>query len=212
MAAAKGPKTTKRERIIRVLWAVGGAFGAAILAVGVNVVSEQINNVLDLVPSNSSCPPTTSNGYPLEGEQYVEVLLRHDEAGCWAATLTDVSPGDVFQMMIHYRNFTGEKQEGVALRAALPEEFAYVPGSTEIVNSSTDGEWVPEIDGIASTGVVVGSYLNGGNVALKFEVRMNPSMSIPCEFVPWPLAAYIDSAVDQNRHSSIAGVITLQNC
>lgn len=88
------------------------------------------------------------------------------------------SPGAVVQVQVSYENTGSTQQDDVVIRVPdLPEGVRYLEGSTEIANSVTGGAWNSTIDGIASTGINVGSYAPGGEIYVRFNLMVSPELS-----------------------------------
>lgn len=217
-AVLEPAKVTRREKVVRALFTVAGAVGAAILAVIVNVVSAQINNGFDAAampvpvpsPSSTTCVEGVT-AYPRTGHQYVEIYVRDDPESCWKPTLDDIDPGDQFQVRVQFVNYTDASVEDVVVHAWMPEEFELVPGTTTIKNSSNPtGKTVS--DNIAGVGINVGKYSPGANVFIKFTARMVPTAIKSCEFHSWAIAARLPDAPAPDNDWSTAGVISVGSC
>ena len=163
-----------------------GAFGAAILAVGVNVVSERINHSLEAEQS-ATCP-AKAKGTPV-GHEGLEIWLSPLGESCWVPSLNSLRPGDEFDVRIYYFNATGETTTDVAVQAYLPDNIDLVGGSSQLKNANNpDGKVIS--NHILDPGINIGGYTNGSNAWLKFTARIGEGFDAPCgEITVHPVSA-----------------------
>lgn len=83
------------------------------------------------------------------------------------------TPGSTVQYRLVYKNTGTVQQDNVVLKDILPEGVSYVPGSSQIANSKTGGQYQSTVDGITSEGgYKIGSYAPNGNAYFKFSAKV----------------------------------------
>lgn len=96
-------------------------------------------------------------------------------------TKNTAQPGDKMDYLIKFKNFGNTTLENVAVIDHLPDYMSYVPGSTYIINSTTDdpstkniAEGVSaETDEIYQNGITVGDYDPGAAATIVFTVKID---------------------------------------
>jgi hypothetical protein len=215
--SARREATTRREKVARVLFAIGGAAGAILVGIVVNVASEQINKSFDsTIPSSKSatCLTDASSTFAKSGHEVIEVFVAEQSQTnqhCWRRTLDDVLPGDVFQVEIHTANFKGKVVEDVVVEAWLPEAFELVPHTTHLRNFSNPDE-KQVTDDIVGRGINIGNYHDGSHAYLIFDVRMKTSAPRPCSFTASTIAARLSYASQPDNAWASAAIVDVGQC
>jgi hypothetical protein len=204
--------STRRERVIRGLFAVGGAVGVALLALIVNVSSPFIIDMLrdgppvaDRVGCDVGVPPN------VVGEVRLGIYLSEPGANCWQTALDGVVPGGVFDALVEMRNFTGEQVDDLTVQVQLPAGVNLVAGSTTWGNArNPDG--LDAGDGIVSDGLNFGSYGNGANVWAIFTLRLDEGIQVPCGLSSSPVYARLPFQSGQEANWEGAALVVKRHC
>ncbi|WP_431877977.1 hypothetical protein [Amycolatopsis sacchari] len=112
----------------------------------------------------------------------VDQWVAPSGSGAWSASAT-AAQGEAVDFKIRYQNTGTTEQNDVAVRSELPAGLAYVPGSTKIANSASDGQWRPiESDDLSANGINVGSYAPDAVMYLMFTATVDAEAArLPCE-------------------------------
>jgi hypothetical protein len=200
----------KPSKWYRFRWTALGAIGAGILAIGVNVASEQINSRLEVTPESAPECEVVEWGRQVDSQQ-IEIAVREDADHCWRWSLDRTRPGDTFEVLAWWRNFTDSQVNDVTLEAYLPDGFSLVPGTTTLINSNNpDGMKIS--DNVVGAGVNVGSYLHGANAVVMFQVRMSPQMTAPCQLTVYPISIRARLAPEPDNAWKSAAVVLPADC
>lgn len=203
---------TRRE----IFFAVGGAIGTAILALVVAVaaplLTDAIRNNTSTTPPAADRPGCRANaGGPVDGEQYLGVFLSQVGEDCWQIGLEGVNPGDKFDVLIEWRNWTGAQVDDATIRAWLPKGVEYVPGTSSWHNAAhPDGV---QVEGdLFDTGINVGSYAKGANAYVRLTARMSASFDLPCGLAVTPVGAQLPTLKAPLSVWVTAGIVTNNRC
>lgn len=109
----------------------------------------------------------------------VQKQVSVDGGTTWTKSATANADSKI-QYRIVYQNTGTTKQTGVRISDTLPQGISYVAGSTTVLNSSTNGQYKADIDGVTTTGIVIGDYQPQGSAALKFEAKTPKVADLQC--------------------------------
>jgi uncharacterized repeat protein (TIGR01451 family)/LPXTG-motif cell wall-anchored protein len=102
----------------------------------------------------------------------LEKQVSVDGGKTWVKS-AKTTPGSTIQYRLIYTNTGTVRQDNVVLKDELPAGVSYVPGSSFIANSTTNGSYKSTIDGITSAGgYKIGSYAPKGNAYFKFSAKV----------------------------------------
>lgn len=87
--------------------------------------------------------------------------------------------GSSVEYKIEYKNTGTTQQDDVVIKDQLPKGVSYVPGTTTLANSHTDG-YEKEKDSVTENGLNIGSYAPGGNAFIKFEAKVGTHKDLDC--------------------------------
>jgi uncharacterized repeat protein (TIGR01451 family) len=92
-----------------------------------------------------------------------------------------MTTGHELDIKVKYKNTGTVQQDDVVIKYALPAELTYIPGTTAVANSTTDGKWSPiENDAVVERGINLGSYAPGGVSYLRLSVRVTDGTDLRC--------------------------------
>lgn len=95
-----------------------------------------------------------------------------DGGKTWAES-AKANPGSTVQYKLSYTNTGTVQQDNVVLKDVLPAGVSYVPGTSLVANSKTNGQYQSTVDGITSAGgYKIGSYAPKGNAYFKFSAKV----------------------------------------
>ena len=101
----------------------------------------------------------------------IKARLADGEDKSWH-TSVEAQVGDVVEFQFTYVN-TGEEQQTAIFRDVLPENLAYVPGSTVVYNSlHPDGLNLDDGLLLSDAGVNLGNYTAGANAYVRFSAQV----------------------------------------
>ena len=101
----------------------------------------------------------------------IQVRQADGEDKSWQANV-EAQVGDVVEFQFTYVN-TGEEQQTAVFRDVLPENLAYVPGSTVAYNSLyPDGINLEDGPLLSDAGVNLGKYNAGANAYVRFSAQV----------------------------------------
>lgn len=110
----------------------------------------------------------------------VSKQVRADSATDYSKSIS-AKAGDTVVYRIEYKNTGSAKQNSVVIRDQLPAGVSYIPGSTYLATSATNGQYVKQsVDTITEQGINVGSYVPGGNAYVKFSAKVNAADKLAC--------------------------------
>lgn len=209
---ATAERRARRERVVRVWWAIGGAIGAAALAVVVNVVSEQVNLSLTTVPEPTPSCASNIEG-TVAGREGMQIWLSPSGERCWVSSLDTVRPGDEFDVRLQYFNATSTEVKDVHIVAYVPDGFELVANTSELKNSSNP-DWKKISDRILDPGINIGSYTAGSNAFVRFSVRVSPDFAMPCGGISvYPISTRLpDAAIEFDTGWVSSSVVSNGNC
>ena len=86
----------------------------------------------------------------------------------------DAKIGDQIEVQTQYKNTSTEDitHEHVAMRAVLPKNLRYVPGSSRIFTAKWKTGKVFDKDTIAENGIGIGTYSRNANAYVRFTVEV----------------------------------------
>jgi hypothetical protein len=149
---------------------------AALLGIGGwLLVSFGFRDATSLPPPPAEAGADTSHcrdlRVPGESDNPVSVRMyaKDPMTGCWEVDSDGWDPAQTLTHMIRYENTSEDTQESVVVRVNVPPGLDVVPRSTYLANSTNPDGVLVESDNLATTGLVVGSYLPGGVAYVKFD-------------------------------------------
>jgi len=110
----------------------------------------------------------------------VKKQVSVDDGKTWVDDSVKAAPGSTVQYAISYQNTGTTQQDNVSVDDTLPAGVTYVPGTTQIANATTGGQFKATKDGITTTGVNAGSYQPKGNVFFKFSAKLPSKDALKC--------------------------------
>jgi hypothetical protein len=140
------------------------------------------------LPSSTECAGYVTFSFRVDQPNF-EVVAEARKKGA-DSSYTDnveVKSGEVVQVRVMYQNQGSTQQDNVGLIVAIPDGFRYIKGSSEIWNSTTANKASDDrkvVDGIASTGLNIGSYQPQGNAWIRFDVMVDDLSLAPFKG-PW---------------------------
>ncbi|WP_143086759.1 hypothetical protein [Lentzea flaviverrucosa] len=82
---------------------------------------------------------------------------------------------------VKYKNTGTIQQDDVVIKYALPTELTYIPGTTTVANSATDGKWQKIDDNaVVERGINLGSYAPDGVSYVRLSVRVSGQAQLRC--------------------------------
>lgn len=109
----------------------------------------------------------------------VKKQVSVDNGKTWVDS-AKAQPGSTVQYAISYQNTGSTQQDNVSVRDILPTGVSYVANSTQILNSTTGGQFKPTKDGITTVGYNAGSYQPKGNAFFKFSAKLPTEDKLKC--------------------------------
>lgn len=107
-------------------------------------------------------------------DKFVRVKGDHD----WKTSIA-AKAGQTVQYMISYKNTGNAAENDVVLADRLPKGMTYVAGTTYLANDSApNGKKI--VDGVTTTGVIVGTYNAGANAFLMFDAKLPSDSALKC--------------------------------
>ena len=97
----------------------------------------------------------------------------------WSKSIT-AEPASTVQYRVTYQNTGTTQQDNVVLRDMLPKGVTYVPQTSYLANSVTEGKYELASDGITAGGYNAGSYQPRGNVFFKFSAKLPSKDALIC--------------------------------
>ncbi|NLA43151.1 DUF11 domain-containing protein [Candidatus Saccharibacteria bacterium] len=127
------------------------------------------------------------------------------------AKSVNVNTGDTVDYKIQYKNTGQVRQDNVVIKDVLPKGVSYIPGSTYVATSKTNGQWENITDdGIVSKGINIGSYSPGGNAYVKFSAKVDKLNELDCGQNKLTNVAYAET--DNGKKQDEADVIVDKEC
>lgn len=109
----------------------------------------------------------------------VKKQVSVDNGKTWVDS-ANAKAGSTVQYAISYQNTGTTQQDNVSVRDMLPANVSYVANSTQILNSTTGGQFKPTKDGITTVGYNAGSYQPKGNAFFKFSAKLPTEDKLKC--------------------------------
>lgn len=208
---------TRREKFIRALYAVGGIIGTAAAGLVVAVAAPLI---VDWIKGDAGAPiadrPGCDEGGMLAGvgEQNIDVSLSEQGENCWQTSLDGIGPGDQFDVLIRYRNSSGEQVDDVMVKMQLPDDgdIELVANSSKVGNSNHPEGADAQFDGIATDGMNIGSYATGGNAWVIATLRLTEDAGISCGLDSRPIYARLPNAQESDTGWVGAVLVSSRYC
>lgn len=121
-------------------------------------------------------------------------------------------PASEVEYKIQYKNTGTTQQNDVVIKDKLPAGVSYIPGSTQIAKSSTNGQWSPLADdSVVAGGINIGSYAPNGNAYVKFKAKVTDSDKLEkCGVNTFVNTATADT--NNGSKSDTANVIVKKDC
>lgn len=94
----------------------------------------------------------------------------------WTTNNT-AKPGETLEYQIAYKNVGNSAHKNVLIRDNLPPKLQYVAGSTKLKN---DAGIKNVVDGVTTSGIVVGNYNPGAAAYVLFEVKVPGVDQLAC--------------------------------
>jgi hypothetical protein len=208
MSGKPEPKTTVREWLFRGVAAIVGAA----LAIGVNVSSEQINRSIAEAPPPIREECVQEENTARVGHQDLRIFVSEVSENCWQTSLDDIRPGDSFDVLIAFQNTTGQQVDDATAQAYLPGGYALVPSSTTWGNNRNPEGVQAVSDSIADEGMNLGSYLDGANFWIIFEVQMLATTPVECELTVAAISARLSHAPEPDNTWRSAAIVQPARC
>ncbi|MGO3702042.1 MAG: LPXTG cell wall anchor domain-containing protein [Candidatus Saccharimonadales bacterium] len=122
-----------------------------------------------------------------------------------------VNDGETVDYKIQYKNTGDTKQSNVVIKDELPKGVTYIPGSTHVATSETNGQWKNiQDDTVVTTGINIGSYVPGGNAYVKFSAKIDKLDELDCG--PNKLTNVARAETDNGSKSDNADVTINKEC
>ncbi|MBP6038209.1 MAG: DUF11 domain-containing protein [Candidatus Saccharimonas sp.] len=110
----------------------------------------------------------------------VSKMVRAENATDYSETIT-AKAGDTVVYRIEYKNTGTTTQNNVVIRDQLPAGMTYVPGSTYLASSASNGQYVQQTaETVTQQGINIGNYLPGGNAFVKFSAKVTSQDKLAC--------------------------------
>lgn len=125
----------------------------------------------------------------------LEKTVRIKGTKGWNETV-DAKIGDEVEYQIEYQNLSDQKATNVMIRDILPNNMAYVAGSTVLYNSNYQTGVKVVDDTVTTTGINIGNYNPNGNAYIRFTAKV-VSKSLKCgdnQLINWA-SATVNSTV-----------------
>ena len=195
------------------LWASGVA--SAVLA-GILIATYQFNleqSAKEVVepPAAERLGCETGSAAQTDGEQFLEIQLSQSEEDCWQTALDGVNPGDEFDVLVRWRNWTGQRVDDTTIRAYLADGLVFVAG-TATWHNATHPDGLAVVGDLFGTGINVGSYMNSANAYILFTARMSETFDVPCGFAVTAVAAQLPTLPAPENDWPTAGLVTNARC
>lgn len=131
-----------------------------------------------VLPSRDDCAGRLTFKMRVDQPNFtVTALARLKGADAPYSAQVAASVGDVLEVGVSYQNTGTNQQDNVSLRIVdLPDGLRYIGESSQIMNSTTEGELRSTIDGVTTTGINVGSYQPKGNVFFTFDLMVDEAI------------------------------------
>lgn len=140
----------------------------------------------------------------------VSKQVRAESATTYSENVNS-NAGDTVVFRIEYKDTGTLQQDGVVIRDQLPAGLEYVPGSTYVATSASNGQYVKDNnDTIAKQGLNVGSYAQNGNAYVKFSAKIASADKLACGVNTITNTAAADTA--NGSKSDTATVTITKDC
>ena len=112
--------------------------------------------------------------------EILKQVSKHGEAK-YQKEMTS-TPGATVDYRIQYKNTGSVRQDNVVIKDTLPAGVTYIPGSTHVATSATNGQWqqISENDVVTNKGINIGSYAPGGNAFVRFSAKVASAEELEC--------------------------------
>jgi len=111
---------------------------------------------------------------PVFMDKSIQKKVRLPGSKDWQENLTGIKIGDTVEYQITYTNLNNTNGGNVSLIDELPDNMAYVSGTTKLYNSNhkpADGGLTLK-DTLTTTGVSIGDYAPGANAIVRFQAKL----------------------------------------
>jgi len=108
----------------------------------------------------------------------VDLFIR--KGGCWGKHVAPVSPGEVVELMLVYRNGSDGTQEDVAMGVNLAPLSSIIDRSGRLANGSHPEGASFDASALGRGGVEIGSYLPGANAYARFALGIDSARGFEC--------------------------------
>lgn len=140
----------------------------------------------------------------------VEKTVEKVGTNSFAKSIT-VNPGEDIEYKIKYVNTGSTTQESVVVKDKLPAGVTYVPGTTNLANAGTNGQWKKlSDDKVVSTGINIGSYAPGAKAYVSFKAKVAGKDKLKCGTNTLVNTATVET--DNGSKSDTATVIVTKKC
>lgn len=149
----------------------GQSLGDALFTGGVPVGCASLDGTL---PGGAGCSGYVTFDVRVDQPGFDVVVKASSGTTAEPSEVIEVASGQEIEVHASYQNTGSNQQDNVLMRLReLPGGISYVPNSTSIMNSTTGGEFEPHEEGLATTGLNLGSYQPQGNVSVVFRLRVS---------------------------------------
>lgn len=101
----------------------------------------------------------------------LSVKVRLDGTDSWNEFVY-ANVGDTVEYDIEYKNYSNDKATDIMIRDILPDNIAYINGSTCLYNSDYQEGKILENDDIAGSGINIGDYNPKGSANVRFKGKI----------------------------------------
>lgn len=172
-------KKKQRRRVLAAFEAVGLLVLGGLIPPTVAWIYGRIDKAtVDAPAVCKDAPQLLPNDHGVSSD--VRLLVRPSTtSGCFMATRVDLLTGQDFSGFIEWTNRTSKREDNVSIKLALPDGLSVVPGTSVFV-ASNHPKGAKFSDGIATSGLNVGSYAPGGNFYIQFDLHFTAPASMRC--------------------------------
>lgn len=140
----------------------------------------------------------------------IEKTVSKAGANAFAKSIS-VAPGDAVDYKIQYKNTGTTRQDNVVIKDQLPAGVSYIPGTSKMYASTTQGQWASISDNVVTAdGINIGSYAPQGNAYVTFKAKMPNADQLKCGDNPFENTAVVET--DNGSSADKATVVITKPC